>query len=99
MVNILVAPADAFGEDDAVGMALHDDREIAQGQCGIERIDADVELGAGSAGVLEVGERHVARDRLAVGGDRILEVEDQRVRTGRRSLVELALGIGRNEQE
>ena len=67
--QVEVGLADALGEHDAVGLALHDDGEIAQRQAGVERVDADIELGAGAVGALEIGERHVARDLLAVGGD------------------------------
>src|SRR5205823_3233532 len=58
-----------------------------------------IELGAGAAGARQVGARHVAGDLLAVGGDGILEVEDQPVGTEGGSLGELALRIGGNEQE
>ena len=94
-----VGLADALGEHDAVGFPLHDHGEIAQRKSGVERIDAHIELGPGATGRLQVGQHHVARDLLAVGSDRILEVEDQPVGTGRRALGELALGIAGNEQE
>ena len=97
--QVEIGLADAFGEDNAVGPALHDDGEIAQGQAGVEGVDAHIELGAGAVGALEIGERHVARDLLAIGGDGILEVEDQPVGAGRGALGELALRIGGDEQE
>ena len=51
------------------------------------------------AGFLQEGERALARLRLAVGGDRILEVDDDGVGAGRHRLVELLAAVGGNEQE
>ena len=48
--QVEIALADAFGEHDAVRLALHDDREIAQRQAGVERIHANVELRPGAIG-------------------------------------------------
>ena len=62
-------------EDDAVGPALHDDGEVAQRQAGVEGVHAHIEPGAGAVGAAQMGQRHVARGLLAIGGDRILEVE------------------------
>jgi len=98
--QVEVALADAFGKDDAVGLALHDGREITEGQAGIECIHPDVEFGAGVApGSAQKGQRHVACDHLAVGGDGIFEIEDKAVGARLGPFGELALGIGGNEQE
>ena len=70
--QVEVGLADALRKDDAVGLAPHDDGEVVQGEAGIEGIHADIELGAGAVGALQIGKSHVTGDRLAIGGDRIL---------------------------
>ena len=93
----------AFGlrQHDRVRAAGNDRVEIGVGQAGVERVDAHEEARARRARrvVLQKGQRRLPRARLALGRDRILEVEDQRVGAACRSLVELLRAVGRNEEE
>ena len=45
------------------------------------------------------GERRLPRLSLALGRDRVLEVEDQRVGTALEAFRQLALAVGRNEEK
>jgi hypothetical protein len=47
----------------------------------------------------QVGERGIARTSLAVGGDRVLQIEDQGVGARAETLGKLLLAVGGQEQE
>ncbi len=65
----------------------------------VQGIDADPELLFRALGVLlEIGADHVPRDHLPVVGNRILQVEDQRVGRIAASLLELALAVAGDEE-
>ncbi len=94
----------AFGlrQHDGVGLCRRDRVEIGVGQAGLQAVDAhhhDTAAPRCRHRVLEKGGRAAARARLAVGRDRILEVDDQRVGAARHRLVELLGAVGGDEQE
>jgi hypothetical protein len=87
-------------QHDPIRTARHH-REIVVGEPGRQSIDAHVETRPTVVArrSLEERERAFARGRLALGRDRILQVEDQRIGAAREPLLELALAVGGDEQE
>ncbi len=89
-----------LGQHDRVGTSGHDRVEIGIGQPSLERIDAHHQGWAGLAFVriLEKGARGRARGLLAFGRDRVLEIEDERVRLADERLGELRRAVAGHEQ-
>jgi hypothetical protein len=89
-----------LGQQDRVGAAGDDTVEIRVGEAGVERVHPHHQrLLARTAMLPEIGEGGLARPRLAVGCDRVLEVEDQRVGLAVGAFGELLVAVGRNEEE
>ncbi len=88
-------------QQDHVRAPGHHAVEIGVGQAGVERVDPHDEARTLRLGgvLLQVGERGFARAGLAVGRDRILQIEDDRVGAGLGPLGEFAFAVGRDEEE
>ena len=87
-------------QQDRVGTAGNNRVEIGIGHSGVERIDADHQQRAGIVflRVLQKRERCRARRLLALGGDRVLEIQDQRVRAAAEGFGELLRAVAGHEQ-
>ena len=86
--------------DDAIRTRCDDGREVRLPVPAIERIDADIDQRARPARACrpQVVRDHASSSGTPRGSDRILEVEDQNVGTGRLCLGELAVAVGGHEQ-
>jgi hypothetical protein len=73
--------------------------EIVERETARQRIDPDIAADAIGAVRFEELAGQPARRRAVGGGHRILKIEDQRVGAGFEAARELALAIGRNEQQ
>ena len=88
-----------LGQADAVGCPRHDRRQIRQRVFGVERIDAHPQLLARAVGArLQIRAGHLARDLLAVLGDRIFQVEYQGVGRVVPPFGELSFAVAGNEK-
>ena len=88
-----------LGKQNGVGLSRHNGVEIGVGHAGVEAVDAHQQARALRLRLrgLEEFQRGGARLRLALGHDRILEIEDHGVGAARHRLVELGPAIGRDE--
>ncbi len=84
-----------------VRRAGNDGVEIGVGHAGVEAVDAHQQARALFLRLrgLEVFKRGGARVSLALGRDRILEIEDDGVGAARHRLVELGPAVGGNEEQ
>ena len=95
---VTAAPPSALGSRIESAPAGDNGVEVGVGQSGVERIHPHDETVAASM-CFQERERRLACSRLAPGRDRVLEVEDQRVGAALETFCQLALAVGRNEEE
>ncbi len=90
-----------FRKQYGIRLARHDGVEIGVGHAGVEPVDAHQQARAllGGDDFVEEFERGGARHVLALGRDRILEIEDDAVGAAGESLVELGPAVGGNEEQ
>ena len=90
-----------LGEHDGVGLAGHHRVEVGVGHAGVEAVDAHQKPRAVLLALhgFQKIQRRLARDVLALGRNRILEVEDHRVGAAGEGLVELGPAVGGNEEK
>jgi hypothetical protein len=88
-------------QHDGVGPPRHHRVEVGVDEACLDRVDADEEARAPALCPRFLEERRRARARLllALGGDRILEINDHRIGAGGKRLLELCAAVGRDEQE
>ena len=87
-----------LGQEDGVGRAARDHGEVVRAPGRLERVHAHDELAPAIAAGREGCGDLSARRGLGVGGDRVLEVEDERVRRQRARLLERARVRARHVQ-
>ena len=87
-------------QEDRIRFARDHDIEIVIGQPRVERVHTHNELWPvrRSRMLSEVGKRGLARARFAILCNRVLQIEDQRVRAGLRAFRELPFAVSRDEQ-
>jgi hypothetical protein len=90
-----------LGQDDAVRPGGHDVVQIAVGKAAVERIDAHIERRAAVQrdGRLQEIKAGPSGFRLVVGGNGILQIENQGIGAAIQRLGELAAVVTGNEQE
>ena len=97
------APPSAFGSMMASGFAGDHGIEIGVGQPGLQAVDAHEQVrprrASRRSASAETPPRCRARARLALGRDRIFEIDDDRIGAARHRLVELLGAVGGNEQK
>jgi hypothetical protein len=87
-----------LGQQDGVGAAAGDGREVLVAPGRIERVDAHDQFALAVAAGLDGRDHLLARQRLGVGRDGVLEVEDQRIgRQAARLLERARVGAGHVE--
>ena len=88
-------------QHDGVGTRRHHSIEIGVGKAGRERVDAHQQPGPHRPPgcLLHEGPRACPRRALAVGRDRVFEIDDHRVGAARKRLVQLAAAVGGNEEK
>ena len=89
----------AFRQQDAVRAAGDRGGEIVERETARQRVDPDIAADAVRPVRFEELAGQPPRGRTVRGGDRVLEIEDQRVGAGFETARELALAIGRDEQQ
>ena len=90
-----------FRKQNGVGLARHHGVEIGVGHAGLEAVDAHQRRGRSflPLALLRNRQRRLPRHVLALGRNRILEIEDHRIGATAERLVELGPAVGGNEQE
>ena len=93
-----VRSAGAFRQHDAVGPTRHDGGKVAKRHPGIKCVDANIVSLSRIPGIQHLAHR-APRTDLLLRGNRILEIEDQRIGRGLLGAFELAQAVTGNEQE
>ena len=98
---VTVAPPSALGNMMASGLPATTASRSASVMPGVEAVDAHQKARALLLALraLEEIQRRLARDVLALGRDRILEIDDHGVGAARQRLVELGPAVGGNEEQ
>ena len=88
-------------QHDGIGTRRHHGVEIGIGEAGRERVDAHQETRSRRSRQRCLQKRRCARPRrvLAVGRDRVFEIDDHRIGAARKRLVELVAAVGGDEEE
>ena len=88
----------AFRQEDAVRATGNRGAEIVERKTARQRIDADIAQEAVSTVRLEKVARETPGGRAVRGGDRVFEIEDQRVGAAVEAARQFPFAIGRDEQ-
>ena len=93
-----VGAAAGLRQQDGIGRRRHRRIEVGLAPGRIERVDADDQFARAIAARLDRGADLVARDDLGVGGDGVLQIEDQRIGGNGLGLLQRA-GVGARHVE